>query len=77
MNLFEKKFDYYRSELADVNYRFGLVEAGEQEVLRVLHEGLHRQSNTNSLNRQLLQERSTYLSETKVNSKKIEKLSIG
>ncbi len=58
--------DYFRSELADVNYRFGLVETGEQEVLRVLQESLQRQSNTNTLNKQLFQERSNYLSDTMV-----------
>jgi hypothetical protein len=62
---------YYRLELADVNYHFGLVEAGEQEVVRTLQESLQRQSNTNTLNKQLFQERSTYLSDTKVNSRKI------
>ncbi len=58
--------DYFRSELADVNYRFGLVETGEQEVLRVLQESLQRQSNTNTLNKQLFQESSNYLSDTMV-----------
>jgi len=58
--------DYFRSELADVNYHFGLVETGEQEVLRVLQESLQRQSKTNTLNKQLFQERSNYLSDTKV-----------
>jgi len=58
--------DYFRSELADVNYHFGLVQTGEQEVLHVLKESLQRQSNTNILNKQLFQERSNYLSDTEV-----------
>ncbi len=57
-------------ELADVNYHHSLVAAGEQEVVRVLQENLHRQSSTNALNKQLFQDRSDYLSDTKVNSKK-------
>jgi len=64
-------FFSYRSELADVNYHFGLVEAGEQEIVRALQESLQRQSNTNTLNKQLFRERSDYLSDTKVNSRKI------
>ena len=58
-----------RSELTDVNYHYGLVEAGEQAVVRVLQESLQRQSSTNSLNKQLFQERENYLSETEVSPK--------
>ena len=59
-------FDYFRTELADVNYSFNLVEAGEQEVVHVLQTTLQRQSNADSLNKQLSQERSNYLSDLKV-----------
>jgi hypothetical protein len=56
----------YRSELSHENYNFKLVETGEQEVVRILQECLQRQSGTDTLNKQLFQERSTYLSNKKV-----------
>jgi hypothetical protein len=59
-----------RLELSDVSYHHNLVATGEQEVVRVLQESLHRQSSTNSSNKHLYQERSDYLSDTKVKSKK-------
>ena len=59
-----------RLELADVSYHHNLVATGEQEVVRVLQESLHRQSSTNSSNKQLHQERSDYFSDTKVKSRK-------
>ncbi|CAF3685099.1 unnamed protein product [Rotaria sp. Silwood1] len=54
------------AELAHESYNFGLVQAGEQEVVRVLQECLQRQSNSDSLNKQLFQERSNYLSDKKI-----------
>jgi hypothetical protein len=59
-------FDYFRTELADVNYNFNLVQTGEQEVVHVLQATIQRQSNADSLNKQLSQERSNYLSGLKV-----------
>ncbi|CAF1263266.1 unnamed protein product [Rotaria magnacalcarata] len=53
-------------DLAHENYNFGLVEVGEQEVVKVLQECLQRQSNADSLNKQLYKERSNYLSDKKV-----------
>lgn len=74
MNLFRNLYFIFflisRSELADVNYHYGLVEAGEQEVVRVLQETLQRKSNTNTSNKQLYQERSNYLSDTKTSIEK-------
>jgi hypothetical protein len=55
------------SELADVNYNHSLVEAGEQDVVRTLHECLQRKSNADKLHRQLFQERTDYLTDKKVN----------
>lgn len=52
--------------MAKETYNFGLVEAGEQEVVRVLQQCLQRQSNADSLNKQLFQDRSNYLSDKKV-----------
>ncbi|CAF2707819.1 unnamed protein product [Rotaria sp. Silwood2] len=54
------------ADLAHENYNFGLVQAGEQEVVRVLQQCLQRQSTTDSLNKQLFQERSNYLSDKKI-----------
>jgi len=61
---------FYRSELVDVKYNLSLVEAGEQEIVRVLQQCLKRQANTNTLNKQLFQERSNYQSDKKVDLKK-------
>lgn len=55
-------------ELSDVNYNYGLVEVGEEKTVRVLQENLQRQSNTNSLNKQLFQERTDYFTATEVTS---------
>ncbi|CAF3902426.1 unnamed protein product [Adineta steineri] len=51
------------SELVDVKYNLTLIEAGEKEVVRVLQQCLQRQAATDSLNKQLFQERSNYQSE--------------
>ena len=42
------------------------MEVGEQEVIRVLQECLNRQTNADTLNKQLFRERSDYLSDKKV-----------
>lgn len=55
-----------RTELADVTYNLQLTEEGEQEVLKVLQQCLHRQKQTDHLNRQLYEERANYLQEKKV-----------
>ncbi|CAF4740768.1 unnamed protein product, partial [Rotaria socialis] len=54
------------ADLAHENYNFGLVEVGEQEVVKVLQECLQRQSSADSLNKDLYKERSNYLSDKKV-----------
>lgn len=53
-------------ELADVIHHYGLVEAGEQEVVKVLQETIQRQNHTKTLNKQLFEERTRYLSNTEV-----------
>lgn len=65
----ENRFDDDREELVEVNYNYGLAEAGEEKVVRVLQGNLQRQSHTNSLNKQLFQDRSDYFTETEVKSK--------
>lgn len=52
--------------MTDVTYNLRLVEVGEQEVIRVLQECLDRQTNADTLNKQLFRERSDYLSDKKV-----------
>ncbi|CAF0745281.1 unnamed protein product [Adineta ricciae] len=51
------------SELVDVKYNLSLAEAGEREVVRVLHQCVQRQTSMNTLNKHLFQERSNYQSE--------------
>ena len=64
----ENRFDDDRGDLAEVNYNYGLAEAGEEQVVRVLQGNLQRQSHGNSLNKQLFQDRSDYFTETEVKS---------
>lgn len=51
-----------------MNYNYGLAEAGEEQVVRVLQGNLQRQAHVNSLNKQLFQDRSDYYTETEVKS---------
>lgn len=59
-------FLYFRGELDHETYNYSLVEAGEQEIVRILQECLQRQSSADTTNKQLYHERTKYLTDKKV-----------
>lgn len=64
------EIQHAETELIDATFNLKLTEEGEQEVLKVLQQCLHRQKTMDNLNRQLYEERSTYLQEKKISIEK-------
>ena len=60
------EIQHAETELIDATYNLKLTEEGEQEVVKVLQDCILRQKATDQLNRQLYEERATYLQEKKV-----------